>query len=219
MSSTPKDATETTARVNRDAVALYDLADRQDFADADRNLIAPLPGQVVGADGHVIFDPAWMDYITDDADAPDTVNPSLWRQSQVMRRGGLYQVTDRLYQVRNNDLANLTIVEGDDDRAQWAGQGAAEGDIERYRPVAGQGKPAHLGGKSGWCDRVLAECCQGPWRDLVVHQDRRRAETRPAGCRGQCHSKGQITCQPIFSRPCAAATPSTDRVRATQKAK
>jgi hypothetical protein len=30
-----------------------------------------------------------------------------------MRRGGLYQVTDGVYQARNNDIANLTIVEGD----------------------------------------------------------------------------------------------------------
>jgi alkyl sulfatase BDS1-like metallo-beta-lactamase superfamily hydrolase len=30
-----------------------------------------------------------------------------------MRRGGLYKVTDGLYQARNNDIANLTIVEGD----------------------------------------------------------------------------------------------------------
>lgn len=31
-----------------------------------------------------------------------------------MRRGGLYQVTDGIYQARNNDIADLTIVEGDD---------------------------------------------------------------------------------------------------------
>ena len=43
-----------------------------------------------------------------------TVNPSLWRQSQVMRRGGLFKVVDGLYQVRNNDIGDLTIVEGDD---------------------------------------------------------------------------------------------------------
>ena len=50
----------------------------------------------------------------DDTAAPDTVNPSLWRQSQVMRRGGLYLVTDGVYQARSNDIANLTIVEGED---------------------------------------------------------------------------------------------------------
>lgn len=77
-------------------------------------MIAPLPGNVLGDDGHVVFDPDALAYIGDDVPAPDTVNPSLWRQSQVIRRGGLYQVTDRLYQVRNNDIANLTVVEGDE---------------------------------------------------------------------------------------------------------
>ena len=31
-----------------------------------------------------------------------------------MRRGGLFKVVDGLYQVRNNDIGDLTIVEGDD---------------------------------------------------------------------------------------------------------
>ena len=62
----------------------------------------------------MVFDPARFDYLADDAPAPDTVNPSLWRQSQVMRRGGLFKVVDGLYQVRNNDIGDLTIVEGDD---------------------------------------------------------------------------------------------------------
>ena len=44
---------------------------------------------------------------------PDSVNPSLWRQSQVMTKGGLYKVVDGVYQSRNNDIANLTIVEGE----------------------------------------------------------------------------------------------------------
>ena len=35
---------------------------------------------------------------------PDTVNPSLWRQSQVIHQGGLFKVVDGLYQVRNNDI-------------------------------------------------------------------------------------------------------------------
>jgi hypothetical protein len=42
------------------------------------------------------------------------VNPSLWRQSQLIHEGGLYKVTDHLYQVRNSDIGNLTVVEGDD---------------------------------------------------------------------------------------------------------
>ena len=57
MPYTPKDATPATVVANRDAVALYDMDDRQDFADADRGLIAPFPGTGASAtDGHVIFD-------------------------------------------------------------------------------------------------------------------------------------------------------------------
>ena len=66
MPYAPKDATPATARVNRDAAGLYDLADRQDFGDAARGLIAPWPGQVVSsADGHVIFDPDWFGFFAD----------------------------------------------------------------------------------------------------------------------------------------------------------
>lgn len=109
----PKDATSATAAANRQAVAGYDMDDRQDFADADRGLIAPLPDTLRGDDGRVIFDASRFDYIADDAPAPDTVHPSLWRQSQLIRRGGLYKVVEGLYQVRNNDIANLTVVEGE----------------------------------------------------------------------------------------------------------
>ncbi|MEW1861312.1 alkyl sulfatase dimerization domain-containing protein [Streptomyces sp. NPDC088194] len=109
----PRPATAATAASNREAVARFDMDDRQDFADADRNLIAPFPDQLRGADGHLIFDTAKFDYLSDDAPAPDTVHPSLWRQSQLMRKGGLYKVVDGIHQVRNNDLANLTVIEGD----------------------------------------------------------------------------------------------------------
>ncbi|MFK0193969.1 alkyl/aryl-sulfatase [Kitasatospora sp. NPDC090308] len=110
MSYQPKPATPRTAAANRSATQRYATEDRRDFADADRGLIAPLPDKLYGRDGKPIFDPAAFDYL--DAEAPDTVNPSLWRQSQVIRKGGLYRVVDGVYQVRNNDIANLTVVEG-----------------------------------------------------------------------------------------------------------
>ena len=113
MPYAPKAATPATATANQQAAARYDLAGRQDFTDVTRGRIAPWPGPVTAGDGHVIFDPAWFGFITDDTPVPDTVEPSLWRQAQLMRQGGLYQVTDRIYQARNNDIANLTIVEGD----------------------------------------------------------------------------------------------------------
>src|SRR5256885_9754445 len=45
--------------------------------------------------------------------APDTVHPALWRQAQRNRVSGLFQVTDRLYQVRGLDLSNMSIIEGE----------------------------------------------------------------------------------------------------------
>jgi alkyl sulfatase BDS1-like metallo-beta-lactamase superfamily hydrolase len=48
-----------------------------------------------------------------DGEAPDTVNPSLWRQAQLCAKHGLFAVTDGIYQVRGMDISNMTIVEGD----------------------------------------------------------------------------------------------------------
>lgn len=57
MSYEPKAATPAIAATNRDAEDLYDLADRQDFTDARRGLIAPIPdGRTLGDAGKVVFD-------------------------------------------------------------------------------------------------------------------------------------------------------------------
>ncbi|WP_194925946.1 alkyl/aryl-sulfatase [Catenulispora pinisilvae] len=113
MAYTPKPATPATVSANQEAVGRYAMDDRQDFTDNTRGFIAPLPGKILGGDGHVVFDPANYDYLSDDAPAPDTVEPSLWRQSQLISKSGLYKVVDGVFQVRNNDIANLTVIEGD----------------------------------------------------------------------------------------------------------
>ncbi|MGW4479987.1 alkyl/aryl-sulfatase [Rhodococcus triatomae] len=114
MCIAPKNPSEATIAANRAAADKYEMANRQDFADSRRGLIADLPGNVTGADGHVVFDAQAFDYIGDESPAPDSVEPSLWRQSQMIRPGGLFEVTKGLYQVRNNDIANLTVIEGYD---------------------------------------------------------------------------------------------------------
>lgn len=116
MTYAAKGASPTTATVNREARALYALDDTEDFETARRGLVAELPdGKVLLDDGRVAYDRSTLAFLDDDdAVPPDTVNPSLWRQSQVIHEPGLYKVVDRLYQVRNNDIGNLTIVEGDD---------------------------------------------------------------------------------------------------------
>jgi alkyl sulfatase BDS1-like metallo-beta-lactamase superfamily hydrolase len=114
MTHRTKSATEATAAANRTATEQYPMVDRQDFDDADRGFIADFTDhRVVDENGKVIMDLGDFDFIHD-GPAPDSVNPSLWRQSQVIKKGGLFKVVDGVYQVRSNDIGNLTIVEGDD---------------------------------------------------------------------------------------------------------
>jgi len=90
----------------------YPFHDTTDFEDADRGLIGSLvPGVVKATDGRVIWDNDAYAFL--DADCPDTANPSLWRQSQLCAKQGLYEVTDGIYQVRGLDLSNMTLVESD----------------------------------------------------------------------------------------------------------
>ena len=90
----------------------YPFHDTTDFEDADRGLIVSLvPGVVKADDGRVVWDNDAYAFL--DADCPDTANPSLWRQSQLCAKQGLYQVTDGIYQVRGLDLSNMTLVESD----------------------------------------------------------------------------------------------------------
>jgi len=115
MSYAPKDATPITATANREARALYALDDVEDFETSRRGFVAWVPGgKILLDDGRVSYDTTAVAFLDDDAsDNPDTVNPSLWRQAKVIHEAGLYRVTDRIYQFRNADIANLTIVVGD----------------------------------------------------------------------------------------------------------
>jgi len=90
-----------------------DFADRTDFDNANRGLVARLePAVVKAADGRVVYD-ADVFVRTTSGSCPDTVNPSLWRQSQLTAIHGLFEVTDGIYQIRGLDLSNMTLVEGD----------------------------------------------------------------------------------------------------------
>lgn len=109
-----KDATNFTKDVNRGFLERLPFEDRRDFGEAARGFIAPLAeGPIVKENGDWVFDPHRLNFITEDRESPDTVNPSLWRQGQLYASGGLYEVCDRIFQVRNMDVSNLTVVEGD----------------------------------------------------------------------------------------------------------
>jgi alkyl sulfatase BDS1-like metallo-beta-lactamase superfamily hydrolase len=90
-----------------------DFTDRADFDDAERGFLGSMvPGVVRADDGRVVWDNDAYAFL--DGDCPDTANPSLWRQSQLCAKQGLFEVTDGIYQVRGLDLSNMTLVEGDE---------------------------------------------------------------------------------------------------------
>ncbi|MGH3208422.1 MAG: alkyl/aryl-sulfatase, partial [Trebonia sp.] len=90
----------------------YPFDDDQDFADAERGFVAALsPGVVRNEAGKVVWDSDSYAFLA--GDAPGTADPSLWRQSALNARQGLFHVTDGIYQVRGLDLSNVTFVEGD----------------------------------------------------------------------------------------------------------
>jgi len=110
-----KPATEATRRANATMAKQLDFNDKQDFEDAKRGLIArPDTLTIKDANGRVVWDmEAFKTFIGDDKPAPDTVNPSLWRNAQLNMNYGLFKVTDRVCQVRGFDLSNITFIQGD----------------------------------------------------------------------------------------------------------
>ncbi|MET0886095.1 MAG: alkyl sulfatase dimerization domain-containing protein [Mycetocola sp.] len=88
------------------------FADEQDFEDAEHGFIAALePAVIRSADGRVVWDGDSYAFLT--GDAPTSVNPSLWRQSKLVAKQGLFEVVEGIYQVRGLDLSNITFVESD----------------------------------------------------------------------------------------------------------
>lgn len=109
----PLEATSHTGSVNSKTLRELPFSDRSDYEDAARGRIAGLPQiEVKTADGRKAWNPGAFGFIAS-PETPATVNPSLWRQSQLNGITGLFKVTDRIYQVRGADLANVSIVEGD----------------------------------------------------------------------------------------------------------
>ncbi|TQL84281.1 alkyl/aryl-sulfatase [Delftia sp. HK171] len=109
----PQPASAATRAAQQAALAQQPLDDAQAMEDARRGLIAPADTLVVrNAQGRPIWSMQSYAFLEQDQ-APDTVHPALWRQAQRNRVSGLFQVTERLYQVRGLDLSNMSIIEGE----------------------------------------------------------------------------------------------------------
>lgn len=107
-----KPATNFTKEINKKFLEDLPFQNKQDFEDAKRGFIAALPmGAIKDGNGKLIWDLNKYEFLKADT-VPDTINPSLWRIAQLNMNNGLFQVTDRIYQIRGFDMSNMTIIEG-----------------------------------------------------------------------------------------------------------
>jgi len=103
---------ESVAQANRAVYEALPFDDTRDFENVSRGFIARHPGGVInGDDGQPVWDFNRYDFLKDVA--PDSVNPSLWRQGQLNSEQGLFEVVQGIYQVRGFDIANITFIESD----------------------------------------------------------------------------------------------------------
>jgi len=109
----PKDASPITAALNRAVLDALPFADKQDFDDARHGFVATLPEVEIKNDqGRVVWTLRDYAFLAEEH-APATVNPSLWRLARLNLNHGLFQVADRIYQVRGFDVSNMTMIESD----------------------------------------------------------------------------------------------------------
>jgi len=107
--------TTATAKANAAFLETRPFDNTQDFINARKGLIAQDENLITKhlQQGLVWNMPAY-DFIDDNGhQAPDSVNPSLWRQAALNNIHGLFEVTKGVYQIRGYDLANMSIIESD----------------------------------------------------------------------------------------------------------
>jgi alkyl sulfatase BDS1-like metallo-beta-lactamase superfamily hydrolase len=84
--------------------------DGKDFAFAERGFVATLKDPIVRrADGRAAFDLSSYAFL--EGDAPDSANPSLWRQAKILTKHGLFKVMDRIWQVRGFDVSTISFID------------------------------------------------------------------------------------------------------------
>ena len=103
-------ATEATKKANAEFAAQLPIADQTDFENANRGFLARIEGNILNEDGSVAWETDQFDFVK--GDAPDTVNPSLWRQGKLNSIHGLFEVVPGIYQIRGYDLAQMTLIAG-----------------------------------------------------------------------------------------------------------
>jgi alkyl sulfatase BDS1-like metallo-beta-lactamase superfamily hydrolase len=107
-----KPASDATVAAQRSVAAQLPVEDGRDLDFADRGFIGTLSDLVItNKDGKPVWNLGAYDWMVD-GQSPDTVNPSLWRHMGLLRKHGLYALSDNVWQVRGFDVSNMTVIKG-----------------------------------------------------------------------------------------------------------
>ena len=114
LTATAQDAaSEATRTAQAELAKRLPLDDPRDMANATRGKLAEIPDAVIaGKDGKIVWDRRPYAFLNS-AEAPDTVNPSLWRQARLDAVHGLFEVVPgKIWQIRGYDISVMTIIRG-----------------------------------------------------------------------------------------------------------
>src|SRR5215468_1855229 len=113
LKQSPKDASASVVAQHAATLKALPFSDTADFDDAARGFLGSIDNaKITSAQGRSVWSLEPYGFLSD-AEAPATVNPSLWRQSRLNMQHGLFEVVASVYQVRGLDIANMTLIEGD----------------------------------------------------------------------------------------------------------
>ena len=109
----PKDASAAVLAQHAATLKALPFSDTRDFDEAARGFLGTLDhARITSPQGRVVWSLEPYGFLSE-AEAPATVDPSLWRQSRLNMNHGLFEVVPGVYQVRGLDIANMTLIEGD----------------------------------------------------------------------------------------------------------
>jgi alkyl sulfatase BDS1-like metallo-beta-lactamase superfamily hydrolase len=109
----PKDASPSVIAQQQAVRKALPFVDTADFDDAARGFLGTIEhAKITSESGRTVWSLEPYGFLSE-AEAPATVNPSLWRQSRLNMHHGLFEVVPGVYQVRGLDIANMTLIEGD----------------------------------------------------------------------------------------------------------
>lgn len=107
----PKGASPSTSAAQQQIASSLPAEDGRDAEFSDRGFIATLADPIIKSkDGKTVWNLdayAWVN-----GRAPETVNPSLWRHMGLLRKHGLFALSDGMWQIRGFDVSNMTIIKG-----------------------------------------------------------------------------------------------------------